>query len=120
MTLRHSVFLLALVACKKTPAPAPGPALTPTQERVRDGVRAQASGVKRCFELEFASTPGLQGRVELGWTLEGGRAADVRVRSNDTGSEALATCMAAEVKAWTFDEDLDGDVSWPFVFRPSR
>ena len=89
------------------------------------GDRASAkSTVKRnygqlryCYERLLRSEANLEGRVEIGWSVYGGAVEGVYVVSNSTGSSALADCIVKKIERWSFDAEVEGDMSWPFVFR---
>lgn len=130
------VLLILLVACATSPAPEPEapPILDPVPEQpapapgqdegvdhsqaLKKSVSKYSGQVKYCYELRLKDKPGLEGRIELGWTLAGGRAEGVYVKNNDTGDSELAACIVRKVIRWKFPADLEGDVIWPFVFRP--
>lgn len=87
--------------------------------RLKLAIRSQMGEMKACYEQRLASNPSLAGRVALGWTLAGGSAQGVYVVSNDTGDHELPRCMVEQLKRWTFEPALEGDVTWPFVFKPA-
>ena len=123
-----------LLACKSIPPqtlaalpePEPEPALasapepapvTDTGAAVRETITRYAGQLRYCYELHLKVNPGLAGRVEVGWTVERGAVSASQVVFNDTGDDALATCIARRLTSWRFPEGLSGEVSWPFVFR---
>lgn len=88
--------------------------------KLKTTIRRKMGQMKYCYEEELKKNSELQGRVELGWSIYGGKVESVYVVSNTTGNQKLATCMQNKLKRWTFDREIEGDVSWPFVFRPSK
>lgn len=91
--------------------------LSGDQSTVKKTVRRYSGQLKYCYEQRLKANPDLEGRVSLTWTVEGGTVTDVYVAGNTTGDSALASCMEKKVKRWTFPADVEGDISWPFVFR---
>jgi hypothetical protein len=85
-------------------------------DAIQRTVRRRAGQMKYCYEQALKRVGTFGGRVELGWTLEDGRVVAPYVASNGTGNAELASCMVGKLSRWTFDEDLEGDVHWPFVF----
>ncbi len=92
------------------------PELKPTQvTQVAQLVRRQAPTLQRCYELALNDNPSLQGRVEIAWTIMEGHAEMVEVYRNGTGNDELAECMADRIERWTFPEELETDLIYPFV-----
>ncbi len=95
-------------------------------DQVRFVVRSHVALVRACYEraLSHTETASTHGRVELGFriTVDGdhGRAADIHVESDTTGSSTLAPCLAARVAEWTFPRPVGGDyaLTYPFLFAP--
>ncbi len=89
-------------------------------DQVRFVFRAHLPQVRACYERAFKgadSPPG--GRVEIGLTITAqGRATEVHVESNTTGSESLGTCICGRVADWTFPKPVAGDyaLTYPFMF----
>jgi hypothetical protein len=87
----------------------------------RDVVKRYRPHLKYCYETRLKKNPNLSGRVEIAWTVSGGRVADAYVVSNLTEDSALADCVVGRMALWRFPSSLDGqDVTWPFVFRPKK
>lgn len=82
---------------------------------VKAVVSKYSGQVKYCYEAELKENPELQGRVEVAWTVSGGRATGVEILSNTTGNSALGSCIVKKVGGWKFSEELDMDVVYPFV-----
>ena len=82
-------------------------------------VRKYSGQVKYCYEAQLKSNPSLQGRVEVSWTINKGRAMNPTVFANSTGSDALGKCIVGKIRTWRFPEDVTGDVIFPFVLTPS-
>ena len=82
-------------------------------------IRRKTGQIKYCYEEALKEDPTLEGRVAMFWRLEGGRPHDVRTDS--TLNPALIDCITHKIERWRFPVEVeDGDVSWPFVFRPQR
>ncbi|MCB9671756.1 MAG: AgmX/PglI C-terminal domain-containing protein [Alphaproteobacteria bacterium] len=88
--------------------------------KVKNTVRRYAGQMKYCYEQQLKKNSSLEGRVELGWSVYEGKVESVYVVSNGTGDDELSKCMMSKLKKWKFDGDIEGDVQWPFVFRPKN
>lgn len=88
--------------------------------KLKATVRRYSGQMKYCYEEQLKKNQDLEGRVELGWAIYDGGVEAVYPVSNNTGSKALEKCMMDKVKRWKFDKSVEGDVTWPFVFRPSN
>jgi outer membrane biosynthesis protein TonB len=92
--------------------------LSGDQSAVKKTVRRYSGQLKYCYEQRLKANPDLEGRVSLTWTVgAGGAVTEVYVEGNTTGDSQLASCMEKKVKRWKFPADVEGDISWPFVFR---
>lgn len=87
---------------------------------LKSAIRRKMGQMKYCYEEELKKNSDLEGRVELGWAVYGGKVESVFIVSNSTGNTALANCMVSKLKRWEFDKGIEGDVSWPFMFRASK
>ncbi len=94
--------------------------VTGDKGKVKNTVRRYSGQMKYCYEQQLKKNPDLQGRVEIGWSVFDGVVEGVWVVSNGTGDDALSKCMQNKLKRWKFDADIEGDMSWPFVFRPKQ
>lgn len=129
------MLLLLVLACHRPPeavatlpassreAPpvqiaSPGPVDEEGPADVSHVVRANAGDLRACYERELKADPSVAGRVEAEWTIARGRAVGVRVVENTTGNEPLAACVTEAISRWSFPAALEGEVAWPFLFRP--
>ena len=80
-------------------------------------VKKNYGQLKYCYEKHLRTEASLEGRVEIGWSVYGGAVEGVYVISNSTGSSGLADCIVKRIERWTFSDEIEGDMSWPFVFR---
>lgn len=80
-------------------------------------VKKNFGQLRYCYERFLRTNASLEGRVEVGWTVFEGKVEGVYVVSNSTGSDELAECIVKSIERWTFDPSVQGDMSWPFVFR---
>ena len=85
-------------------------------ENVEATVRKREGQLMYCYENQLRADPGLSGRIVIEWQISNNRVTSIRVESNGTGNEELASCIVKKIKRWRF-EGVSGAVSWPFVFR---
>lgn len=84
---------------------------------VRQTIQRHMGELGVCYSSILGRRP-LAGTIDLAFTLTGGRPDRVRVDTDSVGDPELAACMVERVERWLFPIDLEGDVAWPFVFRP--
>lgn len=82
-----------------------------------DGYRGQ---IKYCYDQRLKALPGLQGRVEVDFTVGRGRVLSAAVFLNSTGDQALADCIVGKIERWRFPAELETEVTYPFLFRASE
>jgi hypothetical protein len=88
---------------------------------VGDVVGTYAGQLQYCYEARLKVVPNLGGRVEMAWTVEDGSAVGTPyVVVNTTGDGELADCVARKIRRWRFPADVEGDATYPFVFRPKK
>ena len=59
----------------------------------------------------------LAGRVELGWTITGGRVTDVVLVGNSSGNAEFGACMVRAMRSVRFPAELNAEVDrFPWVF----
>lgn len=97
-----------------------------TAEAVRVVVERNMGHVQRCYEraakVATRREP-LEGKVEIQFAvLPSGDPEGVRVVENTTGSDDLASCLAALLASWKFPSPGKERVEflWPFVFHAPR
>ncbi len=86
--------------------------------KVKAAVGRYYGHIRSCYELQLKSNPSLSGRVEVSWTIAGGRATSVALEGNTTGDDALGQCIVRKVRSWKFPEELEMDVVFPFILAP--
>ena len=89
------------------------------ENSVRKVVKRYAGQLKYCYERRLKEVPSLEGRVEVGWYVAGGEVEGLTIVLNTTRDDALGDCIKNKIRRWQFPEDVEGDVSWPFVFKAS-
>ena len=85
--------------------------------RVKQFVQRKQPALKFCYDHVLKTDAKVEGRVEVAWTVEPGRVADVYVVGNSSGSKALERCLVERISSWRFPEGIEGDITWPFMFR---
>ena len=83
-------------------------------------VRQHLSAIRYCYERELAETPDLAGKIVLSWTIaEDGSVLHAGVASTTMNSQAVESCMTAQVRRWKFPSPNGGHVSvrYPFIFK---
>ena len=91
------------------------------KEIIRRVIRRHINDVKRIYERQLKTNPGLAGRLALRFTIgPDGRVASVSVQNSSLGSAPLERDLARAVGRWRFPAPAGGGVvhvSYPLVFR---
>lgn len=107
---------LLLVACSGA-APGSEAADAEVAKRV---VLQNYPSIQTCYRQRLKVDPTVEGKVELTWTIHGGSATETSVVTDTVGDHELVTCMREAVETWSFPATIQGEVSWPFRFQPSK
>jgi len=93
---------------------------TLSASQIKAVVRRNAPQVRACYERQLKQSPGLRGRVKIGWTIGAdGRVRSPSVVSNSTRNRTMLPCITKAVRSWKFPRaESPADVEWPFVFKP--
>ncbi len=79
--------------------------------------------VQLCYERELKHHPSLAGRLVVRLSIApSGRASQVEVEENALGSDALASCVATLMRAWSFPVHPaeEAALSVPYIFSAGR
>jgi TonB family protein len=78
--------------------------------------------IKYCYEKELQTTPGLEGRVVVEFTIApSGEVVAALVDQSTLGNAEVENCMQNKIRHWTFppvDDVQMAKVSYPFNFSP--
>jgi len=85
---------------------------------VRSVVKEKEPDLLSCYEQSLKTDPALAGRVEVEWFVRAGRVTSAGVFANTTRNAEFAECIVTKIKRWRFPEEVDGEIIYPFVFRP--
>ena len=88
------------------------------ENAIKSVVTRYSGQLTYCYESRLKVIPSLGGRIEVGWVVEGGTVRGAPfVVVNNTGDAELADCIAKKIRRWEFPADVNGDLTWPFVFQ---
>ncbi len=90
------------------------------KEIIKRVVRRHVNEMRYCYERALAKNPSLTGKVQVTWTIAvDGSVSDAVIKSDDMHDAAVASCLVARVKRWTFPKPKGGVVvvTYPFVFK---
>jgi hypothetical protein len=94
-------------------------AVSGDENEVRATIRQYLGQLKYCYESLAKADPNLQGRIEIRWAVAAGKVVgSPYVVANTTDSGVLAECVVKKIRRWDFPLDVEGDMSFPFVFQP--
>lgn len=85
---------------------------------VKKTVQKNFGQLTYCYEQRLNKVPGLAGRVEIEWYVKGGRVTTAQVFANTTGDSELGDCIVGKIKRWSFPGDVEGEILYPFIFKP--
>ena len=88
---------------------------------ISKNVRARASSLRACYEVQLSAHPSLGGKLTVQWTIasDGSTTGD-RVVSDTLQSPAVSDCVQRAIRRIRFQAPEGGTcvVQWPFVFNP--
>ena len=87
---------------------------------VKKTVQRYAGQLKYCYQSRLNENPDLKGRIEIGWSMYKGIVKSAYVVSNQMQDQQFVDCMVYKVNRMRFAENAEGDVSFPFIFRPKN
>lgn len=92
------------------------------ENQVTATVRKYTGQLQYCYEKVLKVDPTLEGRVEVGWRVQGGLVVGSPfVIANTTGNGELADCVVKKIRRWEFPPDVEGEISaWPFLFQQKK
>ncbi len=87
------------------------------ESQVRATVQRYQGQLTYCYEKQLKVVPTLEGRVEIGWSVNNGIVSSgPYIVANTTGDADLADCVIKKIRRWEFPPDVSGEMSFPFVF----
>lgn len=87
-------------------------------ESVRRVVEQNFGQLTYCYEQQLRGNPSLQGRVEVEWYVRDRRVTSANVFANTTGNAELGECIVGKIRRWRFDAGIEGEMLYPFIFKP--
>jgi len=88
------------------------------QSAVKDVVKRNFGQLTYCYESRLKQNPSLSGRVAVEWNVARGRVTSASIFTNTTGDSAFAQCIMGKIKRWRFPSNIEGEINYPFLFRP--
>lgn len=89
-------------------------------EAIRRVIMQKTMVLRACYQRELSHDEGINGKVVVEFEIgEQGRVLTARVKTNETGNQAVADCVVRNLKGWRFPEpptNQQVSVSYPFVF----
>lgn len=96
-------------------------AATGDENQIKSTVAKFSGQLQYCYEKQLKAVPSLEGRIEVGWSVANGAVTgSPYIISNTTGDAELADCVTKKIRRWTFPADVEGDMSWPFLFQQKK
>lgn len=96
-------------------------AATGDENQIKSTVSKFSGQLQYCYEKQLKAVPSLEGRIEVGWSVSNGLVTgSPYIISNTTGDAELADCVTKKIRRWTFPADVEGDMSWPFLFQQKK
>jgi TonB family protein len=93
---------------------------TISPDQIQATIQQNSGQVRACYERELKSSPSLQGKVVVAWTIGAdGRVRSPRAARNSTGNRELSGCVKRALRTWVFPKsESPQDIEYPFVFKP--
>ena len=76
----------------------------------------QREDFQGCYSASAKKNAGVAGQVLLAFTVDGGKASDLKVVNNSTADQALADCLTQKLAEFSFPADISGPTAYPFLF----
>jgi hypothetical protein len=91
------------------------------REAIAEVVRRNQGQIMFCYEQGLQSSPGLNGRVAVRWTIGAeGQVKVASIESTTLMSQTVEECIVMRLKTWKFpfpQGAVDVSVTYPFVFK---
>ncbi|MEL6342741.1 MAG: AgmX/PglI C-terminal domain-containing protein [Myxococcota bacterium] len=101
------------------PAEEPEPEPVNNPEDIKKVLSEKGAEVRACYDEALAASPNLAGDISLDVIIREGKVVSSTIAENTTNNVAFARCIKIKVDTWAFAPDTKGDISLPFVFRPT-
>jgi hypothetical protein len=72
--------------------------------------------LKLCYKQALRGEPNLMGRIDIKFSVGRGRVLEAFVVKNSTHNDDLAQCVLRKIKGLTFEQMIEADVIYPFIF----
>jgi hypothetical protein len=80
-------------------------------------IRSRSGQLQACYEEQLRSDPNLEGRVEVRFNIAAGRVTKADIIGNTSNNAELGSCIVRRVRTWRFDPDVNGPLTWSWMFR---
>ena len=92
-----------------------------TKDEVGKVIHRHLSEVRYCYEASILREPDLEGKLVLGFTINGsGKVKIAEVRTSTVTDSKLDDCIVRRLVAWRFPQTkggIDVGVTYPFIFK---
>lgn len=86
------------------------------QQAIGNVVKRSSGEVQACVDQALAKASDVNGRVGIGWEIQGGKVTDAHVVENSTGDRQLEACMLSVVRSLKFDASITAEIAeFPWV-----
>jgi hypothetical protein len=86
-------------------------------------VRSRLPEIRACYERQLAAKPGLAGRLDARFTIDGtGATRGLSWATDELHDAAVAACVERVIGGWRFSPPPPGPltITFPFIFQPPR
>jgi len=84
-------------------------------ERIEPILRRYRGQLQYCYARRLKEVPDLEGRVEVLFSVSGGRVVEASVLSDTTGDADVGDCVVRKVRAWRFVDGEEATVVYPII-----
>ncbi|MSP92255.1 MAG: AgmX/PglI C-terminal domain-containing protein [Myxococcales bacterium] len=88
---------------------------------IAKNVRARASALRACYEVQLLTKPDLSGKLTMQWTITGeGTVANAKLVNDTMSNDQVSDCVMRAIQRIRFLKPEAGIcvIQWPFVFSP--
>jgi len=89
-------------------------------DAIQQVVNRHMQAIQHCYEAQLLREPNLSGKAVFDWTISStGAVSSARLHSSTLGSDAVTSCILAQIRTWRFPPPVGGSVKvrYPFIFR---
>jgi len=90
-------------------------------DSIADVIRRNLGQIRFCYEKGLQLQPGLAGRVNMSWTIDGSGGVQLaKIKKTSLNNSSVENCIVQRLRTWKFpipQNNADVKVSYPFLLK---